>query len=79
MPRTVSAVRTAIGAARKGTLSETEPSVLALAVIEESLARTGLAPTEIDDLISVAPCRAKWTPSHVARLATPGAGEDGVG
>jgi acetyl-CoA acetyltransferase family protein len=47
----VSAVRTAIGTARKGTLSETEASVLALPVIEESLARTGLAPADIDDLI----------------------------
>ncbi|HEY1467187.1 MAG TPA: thiolase family protein, partial [Acidimicrobiales bacterium] len=47
----VSAVRTAIGTARKGTLSETEASVLAQPVIEEALARTGLAPTEIDDLI----------------------------
>jgi acetyl-CoA C-acetyltransferase len=47
----VSAVRTAIGTARKGTLSETEASVLAQPVIEEALARTGIAPTEIDDLI----------------------------
>jgi acetyl-CoA C-acetyltransferase len=47
----VSAVRTAIGTARKGTLSETDASVLAQPVIEEALARTGLAPTEIDDLI----------------------------
>jgi len=47
----VSAVRTAVGTARKGTLSETEASVLAQPVIEEALARTGLAPTDIDDLI----------------------------
>jgi acetyl-CoA acetyltransferase len=47
----VSAVRTAIGTARKGTLSETEASVLAQPVVEEALARTGLAPTDIDDLI----------------------------
>jgi acetyl-CoA acetyltransferase family protein len=47
----VSAVRTAIGTARKGTLSETEASVLAQPVIEEALARTGLAATDIDDLI----------------------------
>jgi acetyl-CoA C-acetyltransferase len=47
----VSAVRTAVGTARKGTLSETEASLLAQPVIEEALARTGLAPTEIDDLV----------------------------
>ncbi|HEX4245290.1 MAG TPA: thiolase family protein [Acidimicrobiales bacterium] len=47
----VSAVRTAIGTARKGTLSETEASLLAQPVVEEALARTGLAPAEIDDLI----------------------------
>jgi len=47
----VSAVRTAIGTARKGTLSETEASVLAQPVVEEALARTGLAPADIDDLI----------------------------
>ena len=47
----VSACRTAIGTARKGTLSETEASVLAQPVVEESLTRIGVAPTEIDDLI----------------------------
>jgi acetyl-CoA acetyltransferase family protein len=47
----VSACRTAIGTARKGTLSETEASVLAQPVIEESLTRTGLAAGDIDDLI----------------------------
>jgi acetyl-CoA acetyltransferase family protein len=47
----VSACRTAIGTARKGTLRETEPSILAVALIEESLRRTGLAPSQIDDVI----------------------------
>jgi acetyl-CoA acetyltransferase family protein len=46
----VSACRTAIGTSRKGTLAETEPNVLAQAVVEESMQRTGLAPKDIDGL-----------------------------
>jgi acetyl-CoA acetyltransferase family protein len=46
----VSACRTAIGTARKGTLAETDPNVLGRAVVEESMQRTGLAPAEIDGL-----------------------------
>jgi acetyl-CoA acetyltransferase family protein len=53
MPKAVivSACRTAIGSAFKGTLTETEPSELAKAVVEESLKRTGLAANEVDDLV----------------------------
>jgi acetyl-CoA C-acetyltransferase len=47
----VSACRTPVGSAFKGTLTETEPSALAKAVVEESLKRTGLSAGEIDDLI----------------------------
>jgi len=47
----VSACRTAVGSAFKGTLTETEPSELARAVVEESMRRTGIAPEDIDDLI----------------------------
>ena len=47
----VSACRTAIGTAFKGTLTETSAFDLADAVVAESLARTGLAPTDIDDVI----------------------------
>jgi acetyl-CoA C-acetyltransferase len=47
----VSACRTAIGTARKGSLTETEATVLGRAVVEESLQRTGIAPKEFDDLI----------------------------
>ncbi len=39
----VSACRTAIGTARKGTLAETEPNVLGRAVVDESIQRTGIA------------------------------------
>ena len=47
----VSACRTPIGSAFKGTLTETEPAELAKAVVEESLKRTGLGAGDIDDLI----------------------------
>ena len=47
----VSACRTPVGTAFKGTLTETEPAVMAKAVVEESLKRTGLDPSEIDDII----------------------------
>ncbi|MDX6232726.1 MAG: acetyl-CoA C-acetyltransferase [Nocardioidaceae bacterium] len=47
----VSACRTAIGTAFKGTLTETSAFDLADAVIAESLARTGLGPGDVDDVI----------------------------
>jgi acetyl-CoA acetyltransferase family protein len=47
----VSACRTAIGTARKGTLTETDAVALARAVVDESMQRTGLAPKDIDDLV----------------------------
>jgi acetyl-CoA acetyltransferase family protein len=47
----VSACRTAIGTSRKGTLADTDASVLAVAVIEESLQRSDIAPKDIDALI----------------------------
>jgi acetyl-CoA C-acetyltransferase len=47
----VSACRTAIGTARKGTLAETDATALARAVVDESVQRTGLAPKEFDDLV----------------------------
>jgi acetyl-CoA C-acetyltransferase len=47
----VSACRTAIGTARKGTLAETDALVLGRAVVDESLARTGIAPKDLDGLI----------------------------
>ena len=47
----VSACRTAIGTSIKGTLSETEATVLARSVVDESMLRTGIAAKDIDDLI----------------------------
>ncbi len=47
----VSACRTAIGTSRKGTLAETDASVLARAVVEASVERTAIPTKEFDDLI----------------------------
>lgn len=47
----VSACRTAIGTAFKGSLTETTAFELADAVVAESVARTGLAPTDFDDVV----------------------------
>ena len=47
----VSACRTAIGTAFKGTLTETTAFDLADAVVAESLARTGLGAGDVDDVI----------------------------
>jgi acetyl-CoA acetyltransferase family protein len=47
----VSAVRTAVGTARKGTLANTPPETLAAAVIREAVARSGFAPETVDDIV----------------------------
>jgi acetyl-CoA C-acetyltransferase len=47
----VSACRTAIGTSRKGTLVETDASVLGRAVVEASVERSGIPTKEFDDLI----------------------------
>ncbi|UGT63014.1 thiolase family protein [Nocardia asteroides] len=50
-PVLVGAVRTAIGRAYKGTLTETPPEALAAAVLPEVLRRAGLDPAAVDDVI----------------------------
>jgi acetyl-CoA acyltransferase len=48
----VSAVRTAVGRAPRGTLRETPPAVLAMTAVREALARApGLDPAEVEDLV----------------------------
>ena len=47
----VSACRTAIGTARKGTLVDSDPFALARHVVEEALSRSQLDPEIIDDVI----------------------------
>jgi acetyl-CoA C-acetyltransferase len=47
----VSAVRTAVGTARKGSLANTTPEALAAIVLKAAIERAGFAPDEIDDII----------------------------
>lgn len=47
----VSAARTAIGTARKGSLANTPPERLAAAVLRAAIERSGFAPDRIDDVI----------------------------
>src|SRR5680860_1784628 len=48
----ISAARTAVGKAPRGTLCETPPEVLAMAAIREALRRApGLDPAEVEDLV----------------------------
>ncbi|HYP62810.1 MAG TPA: thiolase family protein [Acidocella sp.] len=47
----VSAVRTAVGTARKGSLVNTTPEVLAAIVLKEAVKRAGFSPDEVDDII----------------------------
>ena len=47
----VSAVRTAIGTARKGTLADTTPEELARVVLGESIERSGLSRELVDDVV----------------------------
>lgn len=47
----VSAVRTAVGTARKGTLANTSGEVLAATILKAAIERSGIAPELIDDVI----------------------------
>ena len=47
----VSAVRTPIATARKGTLADTSAETLAKVVLEAAIARSGLKPEQVDDII----------------------------
>jgi acetyl-CoA acetyltransferase family protein len=50
-PVIVSAVRTAIGTSFKGSLVNTPAEVLATTVLQEAVRRSGIEPTDIDDVI----------------------------
>jgi len=50
-PVVISAVRTAIGTAYKGALVDTPPEDLALAVLQETVRRSGMDPGRIDDVV----------------------------
>ena len=71
----VSAVRTAVGKAPKGTLSTARPDDMAAAVIAEVLRRApGLDPAEIDDVILGCAMPEAEQGLNVARIASLRAG-----
>ncbi len=47
----VSAVRTAVGRAKKGTLANTRPDELAAIVLKEAVKRAGIEPKDVEDVI----------------------------
>ncbi|MGE9809455.1 thiolase family protein [Janibacter sp. G1551] len=67
----VSAVRTAIGTARKGTLSETPAEELATHILREAVARAGVAAEKVDDVIFA---EAMYGGGDLARYAAVAAG-----
>src|SRR6202023_2537088 len=71
----VSAVRTAIGKAPKGTLKDTRPDELGAAVIKEAMARVpGLEMSEIEDVIMGCAMREAEQGMNIARAAAIRAG-----
>ncbi|WP_236792030.1 thiolase family protein [Amycolatopsis sp. GM8] len=72
----VSAVRTPIATARKGTLSETPAETLAEHVVAEAVRRSGLAAAEFDDVILA---EEMYGGGDLARHAAVAAGMIGVG
>lgn len=71
----VSAVRTPIGTARKGTLTETPAEVLATHILQEAVRRSGLAPERFDDVILA---ESLYGGGDLARYAAVAAGMTGV-
>jgi acetyl-CoA C-acetyltransferase len=71
----VSAVRTAIGTARKGSLRDTTGEELAALVVQEAARRSGLAPDRFDDVIMA---ESLYGGGDLARHAAVAAGMVGV-
>jgi len=66
----VSAVRTAIGKANRGNLKDTRPDDLAAAVIKEAVARAGVDPARIDDVVFGTAMPEAEQGMNVARIAS---------
>src|ERR1700729_2744754 len=66
----VSAVRTAVGKASKGALRTTRPDDLGALVIKESIARAGVDPKEIEDVILGCAMPEAEQGMNVARIAS---------
>ena len=69
IPVIVSALRTPVGRGRKGTLANTRPDDLAALVLKETLSRTGLPATEVEDVILGCAMPEGEQGFNVARLA----------
>ncbi|MCA1558559.1 MAG: acetyl-CoA C-acyltransferase, partial [Acidobacteria bacterium] len=71
----VSAVRTAVGRAPKGTLKDTRPDEMGAAAIKEAMARVeGLKPTDIEDVVMGCAMPEAEQGMNVARVAAIRAG-----
>jgi acetyl-CoA acyltransferase len=74
-PVIVSAVRTAVGRAPRGTLRETPPDALGMAAVREALVRApGLDPAEVEDVVLGCAMPEGGQGLNVARLVALGAG-----
>jgi acetyl-CoA acetyltransferase family protein len=71
----ISAVRTPVGTARKGTLTETPAEDLAVHVLTEAVRRSGLAPERFDDVIFA---ESMYGGGDLARYAAVAAGMTGL-
>lgn len=69
IPVIVSALRTPVGRGKKGTLAHTRPDDLAALVLKETLSRTGLPATEVEDVILGCAMPEGEQGFNVARLA----------
>lgn len=74
-PVIVSAARTAIGTARKGTLAQTPAEDLATAILVETVRRSGIDPERVDDVIFA---ESLYGGGDLARYAAVVAGMTGV-
>jgi len=70
----VSAVRTAVGKASRGALKYTRPDDLAAVVIREAVARAGVPPDEVEDVVLGCATPEAEQGTNVARVATLRAG-----
>ncbi len=75
----VSAVRTAVGKAHKGTLAQYRPDDMAAVVINEAIRRAGIAPDRVQDVVMGCAMPEAEQGMNVARIAVQRAGlPDGI-
>jgi acetyl-CoA C-acetyltransferase len=74
-PVIISAVRTAVATSFKGSLVNTPPEVLATTIVQEAVRRSGVAPTDVDDVILA---ESHYGGGDLARYAAVASGMAGV-